>query len=291
MRSSPRGCSCGCAARGELPPTSWETWERAGPAWSSWTCVARTAWRWGAVLVGREWASWFLASRWTATRIRGGGRRRGLGSSLLSWKWIPSPSLQHFTGRHSQVQEGAGGAGRRGWNGDLSLLLSGVTPRDLPSLPEGLGGAVGLSFALGSRKWGRRQAHEWSWPLPVLLDTIRAARSPNLAEARLESCETCGRVHGVDGSAWTGPGRVARGGVILGGLQGRGTNSRGFREAVNERDRSVLIEVPGGLFPMGTDEGALHEEPVHAVRVASLWIGKYPVTNEQFRRFVCANGA
>jgi len=50
-----------------------------------------------------------------------------------------------------------------------------------------------------------------------------------------------------------------------------------------------LVWVPGGRFPMGSDQ-QLEESPVHWVRVSSGWIGETPVTNRQFTLFVAATG-
>ncbi|MBL8702681.1 MAG: SUMF1/EgtB/PvdO family nonheme iron enzyme [Alphaproteobacteria bacterium] len=51
------------------------------------------------------------------------------------------------------------------------------------------------------------------------------------------------------------------------------------------RDLLALVEVPGGVFAMGS---ALHPNsaPAHRARVAPFRIGRYPVTNDIYRRFV-----
>ncbi len=46
-----------------------------------------------------------------------------------------------------------------------------------------------------------------------------------------------------------------------------------------------LIPVPEGAFLMGSEDGASWEKPVHRVEVTAFWIGKYPVTNAEFRAF------
>lgn len=72
------------------------------------------------------------------------------------------------------------------------------------------------------------------------------------------------------------------------------------RERVNEEDGSVLVHVPGGELTLGTDEDleaygdreARHwPKPQHQVVLSQFWIGKYPVTNEQYARFLGANPA
>lgn len=72
-------------------------------------------------------------------------------------------------------------------------------------------------------------------------------------------------------------------------LTPNGTNAQGYSEYRSERDGSTFIAVPGGTFTMGSDESA-DEKPPHSVTVASFYVGKYDVTNLQFRRFVDATG-
>jgi formylglycine-generating enzyme required for sulfatase activity len=59
---------------------------------------------------------------------------------------------------------------------------------------------------------------------------------------------------------------------------------------VNECDRSVLVHVPGGEFLMGSEEGFDAERPVHRVHVDAFELGRDPVTNLQYRRFVGETG-
>lgn len=54
----------------------------------------------------------------------------------------------------------------------------------------------------------------------------------------------------------------------------------------NPLDGSLLVYVPPGEFTMGSNDGALDEKPDHQVYVDGFWIGKYPVTNQQFKKFV-----
>ena len=48
-----------------------------------------------------------------------------------------------------------------------------------------------------------------------------------------------------------------------------------------------FVWVPGGCFQMGdtSGDGLPQEKPVHDVCVNAFWMGKYEVTNEQFRKF------
>ena len=54
------------------------------------------------------------------------------------------------------------------------------------------------------------------------------------------------------------------------------------------RDLDTLMAIPGGPFWMG-DDGNEDARPRHKVTLPSFKIGRYPVTNAQYRRFVEAN--
>lgn len=48
--------------------------------------------------------------------------------------------------------------------------------------------------------------------------------------------------------------------------------------------------IMGGKFTMGSDNGYDDEKPVHQVPVEGFWMGRYPVTNQQFQEFLQASG-
>lgn len=54
-----------------------------------------------------------------------------------------------------------------------------------------------------------------------------------------------------------------------------------------------LVLIPGGTFRMGsppTEEGRfVSEGPQHEVEISRFYLGRYPVTNEEYRRFLEAN--
>ncbi|MFN7955852.1 MAG: SUMF1/EgtB/PvdO family nonheme iron enzyme [bacterium] len=54
-----------------------------------------------------------------------------------------------------------------------------------------------------------------------------------------------------------------------------------------------LVRIPGGVFQMGSpesEEGRWDDEgPHHQVRVSSFWLGRYPVTNEQYGAYLREN--
>ncbi|MGH7597191.1 MAG: formylglycine-generating enzyme family protein, partial [bacterium] len=52
----------------------------------------------------------------------------------------------------------------------------------------------------------------------------------------------------------------------------------------------VWVELPGGKFVMGSDDGEDRERPPHEVEVSPFKISKYPITNAQFEKFMQAGG-
>ena len=48
--------------------------------------------------------------------------------------------------------------------------------------------------------------------------------------------------------------------------------------------------VPAGEFIMGDDKGDDDEKPAHKVYLAAFYIGKYPVTNTEYQRFMADRG-
>jgi formylglycine-generating enzyme required for sulfatase activity len=65
----------------------------------------------------------------------------------------------------------------------------------------------------------------------------------------------------------------------------------GIRTLVHEKAGIELVRVPAGTFWMGSLEGQGEdrEQPRHEVRVSEFELGKHPVTNEQYARFLQAN--
>ncbi|GAJ19053.1 unnamed protein product, partial [marine sediment metagenome] len=51
-----------------------------------------------------------------------------------------------------------------------------------------------------------------------------------------------------------------------------------------------MVYIPAGEFSMGSEEGLFNEKPVHKVFLDDYWIGKFPVTVGQFRKFVEETG-
>jgi sulfatase modifying factor 1 len=61
-------------------------------------------------------------------------------------------------------------------------------------------------------------------------------------------------------------------------------------EARPDGGHPEMIWIPGGTFRMGSDRHYPEERPVHRVAVDGFLIDRWPVTNDQFARFVEATG-
>ena len=57
-----------------------------------------------------------------------------------------------------------------------------------------------------------------------------------------------------------------------------------------EEDGKEMIYISGGTFLMGSDEGSDNQRPAHEVYVATFYIDRYPVTNEEYKRFLDETG-
>ncbi len=51
-----------------------------------------------------------------------------------------------------------------------------------------------------------------------------------------------------------------------------------------------IVEIPGGEFLMGQDDGRDDERPVHEVRVQSFGLARFQITNEQYDVFCNSSG-
>ncbi len=79
------------------------------------------------------------------------------------------------------------------------------------------------------------------------------------------------------------------------------TTPEGFRYLGLNRQRQyeyecikagyVLIYIPGGVGLMGADDGLKDEKPRHGVSLSPYLMGKYPVTNAQYSRFLSSGSA
>ncbi|MBI2945432.1 MAG: SUMF1/EgtB/PvdO family nonheme iron enzyme [Candidatus Wallbacteria bacterium] len=69
------------------------------------------------------------------------------------------------------------------------------------------------------------------------------------------------------------------------GMTATGKNGQGYWCFRNDRDKSLLILVPGGTFRMGRDDGPANEKPAHEVTLSPYLISKYEVTWGQYLQF------
>jgi formylglycine-generating enzyme required for sulfatase activity len=58
-----------------------------------------------------------------------------------------------------------------------------------------------------------------------------------------------------------------------------------FAGAFSDRTSLEMVKIPGGKFQMGSlpDQGYDYERPRHEVQIPEFWMGKYPVTQAQWR--------
>lgn len=57
-----------------------------------------------------------------------------------------------------------------------------------------------------------------------------------------------------------------------------------------ESDEKEMILIPSGSFLMGSGDGPENERPCHEVALEAFYIDRYPVTNEEYKRFTDATG-
>ena len=59
---------------------------------------------------------------------------------------------------------------------------------------------------------------------------------------------------------------------------------------VDARAGIAFVTIPAGEFKMGSEKGEEREKPIHQVRITRPFLlGKYPVTNQEYQRFLEAN--
>ena len=55
---------------------------------------------------------------------------------------------------------------------------------------------------------------------------------------------------------------------------------------VSPKDHSIMVYVPAGQFPMGSEVGLTDEQPVHTVYLDAFWLDRTEVTNAMYRKCV-----
>ncbi|GEM_PF-894099 len=150
----------------------------------------------------------------------------------------------------------------------------------LDSGDRGIGGVAPLGHA--------------SWPAgaPLLDDegqVIGIARGT--ADATTAASVVLAKIPAASAPAPVPPAPAASGGTVdAGDLKSLGKNAQGFEEYEHKKTGMVLIRVPAGEFQMGSADGSDDQKPVHRVVLDEYLIGKYEVTNAQYRAFVKATG-
>jgi len=68
-------------------------------------------------------------------------------------------------------------------------------------------------------------------------------------------------------------------------------SGQSFRDTLKDGSLGPeLVQIPGGTFQMGSNDGKSDEKPVHTVTVKSFALGKYEVTFEEYDKFCEATG-
>ena len=61
-----------------------------------------------------------------------------------------------------------------------------------------------------------------------------------------------------------------------------------FGQSASTGDTAQMIRIPGGAYPIGSDQGREDERPAHQVMLDPFWIDRYEVTNAQFATFLAS---
>ncbi|HCZ13975.1 MAG TPA: SUMF1/EgtB/PvdO family nonheme iron enzyme [Accumulibacter sp.] len=105
--------------------------------------------------------------------------------------------------------------------------------------------------------------------------------------------EIVGRANALERSAWaqTSVFILAQRTAMSGQRQGTVT-IRGFTRHSGARGDYLLpplADIAAGSYPIGNNEGRYEDEaPAHQVRLAAFAIGRFPVTNAEWRLFITA---
>jgi formylglycine-generating enzyme required for sulfatase activity len=59
--------------------------------------------------------------------------------------------------------------------------------------------------------------------------------------------------------------------------------------AISIDESDEMVEIPSGLFTMGSSDGEFDERPLHKVEMESFYMDRYEVTNLQYQKFILAN--
>jgi formylglycine-generating enzyme required for sulfatase activity len=59
-----------------------------------------------------------------------------------------------------------------------------------------------------------------------------------------------------------------------------------FGQSASTGGTAQMIRIPGGTYPIGSDQGRKDERPAHQVMLDPFWIDRYEVTNAEFATFL-----
>lgn len=82
--------------------------------------------------------------------------------------------------------------------------------------------------------------------------------------------------------------RVAEVAESSAGAEGNPAGKSAIERTNDAANTKEMVQVPGGAFEMGAEDGMPHEGPIHEVAVKSFWIDRHEVTVAEFARFVAA---
>jgi formylglycine-generating enzyme required for sulfatase activity len=61
-----------------------------------------------------------------------------------------------------------------------------------------------------------------------------------------------------------------------------------FSQGASTGETEQMVGIPGGTYPIGSDQGREDEPPAHQIMLEPFWIDRYEVTNAQFVTFLQA---
>ena len=136
---------------------------------------------------------------------------------------------------------------------------------------------------------GELSEAQWREALKPLLVAIEQRTGPDIA---LNISDINNSVLTIGGSVMS---NVQAGGDVVGGDKVTHNYYYGPIETkAPEKPRQsfepALIEIPGGPFILGSDDGLPYEGPAHTVNLPTFYIGQYPLTNLQFAAFIDDTG-
>lgn len=203
----------------------------------------------------------------------------------------------HHATRGGLAKELAGGLGRTWWREMILLALALGSKefaagffREVAGLPEvGVRHGDFLNQILDEARYPVME------PLLELLKEAGRPEAEKLALLRVVSGRSNPALIEVARGLVTAESpdlaRLAEEVLVKAGLALPPTSKRasGFPVVIEPRSGVALVEIPGGEFLMGSEKGDADERPVHRVQISPFRLGRYPVTNEEYGRYLAAS--